>query len=409
MSANYEQIKRSVNAEATMKSDQFIQLQENSGRYVYKPANYYAYNDKRVISSISANSSVPASLSNAVVDFKIENSVVDVMQYPSLDMQFTNSSGVALTAVATPLWINHIEVYGNNGSTLLANITGDDLFMQYFFLDRSTYEAQCTAIGLTTAYANAGTSIANGASLELNLPLYHLFKAIHLANCGLRSGLLLRFFFANAITTYLTGGPLVCNGLNLVVRGKSLKQDAKRGLLELYSDRSRIPISLPHLAIDRVQITQPLQAGQVVPIVLTAPHGVCSFLIFTVRLASDVNTPNNQTNYIRMQDWDILDASNKSLIGALRRNINVQQIDYANNWGNNAWANSNFHIMCWSNLPRESFASGTNSGFCILTGNEKLSFTCPSTLASATYLIEVKCYMHANILVEKGTLRLERD
>lgn len=123
--------------------------------------------------------------------------------------------------------------------------------------------------------------------------------------------------------------------------------------------------------------------------------------MFTVKTAA---TAAGQATYVRMSDWDILDQSNQSLIGAYRRDTNVQQIDYSNNYGNNA-----FQMMAWSASPREAFSTGAVSGYVIMTGNEKLSFTCPSGLASASYVIDITGYIHANFVVEKGVLRIERD
>lgn len=409
MSANYDLIKNSTNAGTTAKSDQFIQLLQNNGKYVLKHANYYSVNDKKMISSINSTSSIPSTLSNAVIDFKIENGVVDVLQYPSLHMSFTNNTGSASTVVGSPLWINHIEVYAENGSKQIAYITGDDLYMQNFFLDRATYESQCSALGLTTSYASTATSIPNNGTLVLNLPIYHFFKAVGIAPCGLGSALLLRFYFNPTTLTHITGTALTCTNLQLVIRGKQLKQQEKNDLKALYGDNSRIPLSLTHPLVDRMLITQPLSANQVVPISLSGIRGVCSFLIFTVTLASDTVLPNGQINYVRMQDWDVLDASSKSLIGAFRRDNNIQEIDFSNNFGNNAWNQKQFHIMSWASAPREAFSTGAVSGFAVMSGNEKLSITCPSTLTSGSYVIEIKGYIHADIVLEKGSLRLERS
>ena len=58
--------------------------------------------------------------------------------------------------------------------------------------------------------------------------------------------------------------------------------------------------------------------------------------------------------------------------------------------------------------PRDSYRSGSCSGRVLLQGSERLSITVPSGFASASYNIEVKCYLHMNLLSEKGILRLER-
>lgn len=122
-------------------------------------------------------------------------------------------------------------------------------------MDKATYDSQCSASGLTTAYANVGASVAD-ASITLNLPIYQLFKSIGLATCALNSAILLRFRFASTTMTHLTGSAMTLNTLQLVVRGKRLKQAEKMALRELYDENSRIPMSSSHLFADRMTVTQ---------------------------------------------------------------------------------------------------------------------------------------------------------
>ena len=266
MSNNYDLHRNSTVGQATMVSDQFLQVREESGKIVYKHANYYSINDKKVITAISPSTSVPSSLSNAVVDFKIDN-VVDVLQYISLQISLTNGTGTTGAVVCAPLFISRVDIFAQNGSQLLTSIYGQELYHQYLMLDENTYLAQASVLGMSSNYTSSASTVADGASIILNLPIYHFFKAVQIALCGTNSPLLVRFSFSNSSTYMVGGSNFTCTDLTLIVRGKSLKSSSKSILQEVYQN-GRIPLSLSHLGIDRMSITQNLSASQVVQIPL---------------------------------------------------------------------------------------------------------------------------------------------
>ena len=410
MSANYEQLKKSNLSGSTIYSDEPLQVKQPDGRIVYKQANYVAVDDKREITSVNPQTSVPTTLNNASIDFNIDNGLTDVLQYASLNINLTNNTGANATLVASPLWIDRIQIFGQNGSNMLLDFYGEELYQQFLFLDRYTYESQASAVGLsTTTYNSIGAIVADGTSVEMNIPIYQFFKAIHFATGCLTSPLLLRVKFRSTAMTHITGTAMTLSSIELVVRGKNLKSYAMEKLKDRYSPHSRIPMSLSFLLIDRMPVNQNLVASQTFQITLNGLRGICSYLMFTIRLTSNLASPTAQLNYIRMLNWDILDSSNSSLIGSHRRQLNTQQLDWSNNYGNEAWNQKQFHIMSWSANPRGAFSDGVDLGHALLTGNEKLSVTCPSTLASGAYTIDIYAYCHANLVSEKGVLKIERD
>ena len=393
-------------AATTAYSDNFIQLQEPTGKVVYKNADYMAISDKKNIVQLSPTTQVSSNLSSAQIDFKIEN-IIDQIEYPTLQWTLTNNTGSNASAVSAPFFIQRIDTMAQNGSTLIHSVYDQELFMQYFYLDRNTYEAEASTIGLTNTYDDAGTVVANGASIVFNLPLYGFWKAVKIAPYALATPLLVRIYFNPSSLIVLTGTMMTCVSLNMIIRGKMLKSGPKDALLKIYKN-PKVPLSLAHLSIDRQTITVNLQASQTVKLIVTGVTGIVSFLIFTVRLASDTTSAANQHNYIQMPSFDFLDSSGASLIGFYQRDIYTQQIDYANNFGNNAWLDQTFHIISWSSNPRQSFVTGSNFGYCIATGNEYLTFTTGSGLASNSYQVDIRAYCHENIIYEDNKLKSTR-
>lgn len=404
--SNYQYLKNTSIASVTGFSDHFIQLVEGDGKVVYKQGDYYSVADKKQIVQISPTTQVPSNLANAQVDFKIEN-IIDQIEYVTLQWTYTNNSGGNSSVVAAPLHLQRIDVTPN-GNGILFQTYDQEMYMQNFYLDRNTYESQASAIGLSpTTYNDAAVVVPNLGSITLNLPLYGFWKATKLAPYCLTVPILLRTYWNSSNLIQLSGLPMTCVDLKLIVRGKSLKNNARNDLMQIYKD-PKIPLSLAHLAVDRQSNTQLLGPSQNVKFVMTGITGICAFLVFTVRLAADANSASGQTSFIRMLNFDILDAQGASCIGFYLRDQQTQQIDYSANYGNQAWLNKGFQIMSWSNNPRAAFATGQNNGYFIFTGNEYLTFNTPAGLANDSYIIDVRGYMHESLIGDRGSLKTTR-
>lgn len=403
--SNYQYLKNTNIAQATVLSDSFLQVQEGDGKIVFKQGDFFAMTDKKQIVQVSPTTQVPSNLSNAQVDFKIEN-VIDQIEYITLQWTYVNNTGANASVVAAPLHIQRIDVTPN-GNGVLFQTYDQEMYMQYFYLDRNTYEAQASAIGLTTAYTDSAVVVPPLGTLTLNLPLYGFWKAIKIAPYCLTVPLLLRLYFNSSNLIVLTGSTMTCQDLKMIIRGKTLKNGPRNDLMKIYKD-AKIPMSLAHLAVDRQSNTQLLGPNQQVKYVLTGITGICAFLLFTVRLAANANSAAGQCTYIRMTNFDVLDAQGASAIGYYLRDVQTQQIDYSANYGNQAWLSKEFQIVSWANNPRGSFATGQNSGYFIFTGNEYLQFTTPPGLAIDSYIIDVRGYMHENLIGDMGSFKTTR-
>lgn len=407
MSGNYNTIRNSSVASITTVSDKFVTVQEADGNYVLRNEGYSATNDKKVIAQLSPSTQVPSSLANCQIDFKLEN-IVDVLEYPTLQCSLLNNTGANASVSAIPFWINRIDVLGQNGNSILFSTYDQEIYLSYMWLDQNTYEAQASSIGLDLNYQSLGTVVPNNGSITLNMPLYGFWKAVRLALCGIKSPIVLRFYFNQSTNIVLTGSMMTCQNMNLILRGKTLKSNTRKELEDTYSPMNKIPLSLAHLSVDRMVVTQNLVAGQNGNVVLSGLTGVCSFLVFTLRLATDVNTALSQNLYHKVKNFDIYDSSGSSLIGFYQRDLQTSQIDFANNWANRAFLVSGFNINSFSSNPRSAFSNGINSGFAIFTGNERLVFQCSDTLASGSYVIDIRAYMHENLVYSNSILKTTR-
>lgn len=398
---------RSTNiaANPTTVSDKFIMVQNEEGKYAYKNSDYSANDDKQVISLVSPATAVPASLGGSQVDFKIEPGAIDILSYPVLQAIFLNNTGATGSRTSLHLEVQRLEVLAGDGSKLWTTID-QDLFLSNVFLDRVTFEACVGDMGLTTSYAQAGDLIANGDTYELLMPIYGFFKSCKIAICAIKQPIILRFTFNPSSYTVITGTQMTCQNLNLILYGKNLKTAARNAVKKIYND-PRIPVVLSHLSVDRKTETMALVGGQTYTIVLAGCSGVCSSILLTIRLASTANVPAGETNYNYVETLEVTDNGGMSLIGSYARSPKVRHLLQANMLGNNS-SLLRHDFVHFSTDPVASFSRGVVGGYAVITGTEKITFKTTTTLSSASYIVDIKCYMYENLVAFNGSLKSTR-
>jgi hypothetical protein len=403
--SSYNFIRQSHVSQPTVTSDRFLTVTNDQGFSAYKNSDYYAVDDKQTISLVSPSTTVPSSLSNAQVDFKIENGSIDLLSFPVLRAQFLNSSGSNSSMSSLHLMISRIDVLSADGR-ILWNTNGQELYLSNLFLDKNTYQASCADMGLSTSYGQLATVVANGATIDLLMPIWGFFKSTKLFIEGINGPLIVRVYFNPSSFSVITGAEMTCQSLNFLLYGRSLKSASKRAIMDVY--RSRIPLALSHLAVDRKTEAMSLTAGQNIRIVLSGLSGTCAFIIMTMRLASTSNLPASACTYLNVDTLDCQDNGGNSLIGAYARDYRSRRLLQAINLGNDASV-VNHDAIWFSNDPVSSFSRGCNGGYAILTGSEALVFKTASTLPSANYLIDIRAYMFENTIINQGNIMTTRN
>lgn len=405
--SNYNILAKASVAQATHYSDRFSQVVDAHGNMVYKQANYYSVGDKRIISSVQPQTAVPTNLSNGIIDFKLDNKLCDCLDFVTLEWNLTNSTGGASTFTAAPLWVQRMDIIAGDGSVVYSTVD-QELNQNNFWLDRDTYECIAGVMDLSaTTYLPLATSLANGASTTFNLPVYGFFKASKLALCALDQALTCRFYFNNSALYLASGADCTVTSMSLIAHGRRLKQNARNELINTYHN-GRIPVHLSHLSVDRQTITQNLTASSVINIPLTGLNGHCAYLTFSIRLVSTANSTAPVT-YLASSSFDILDGNNASLIGFLARNRNLQKLHYGQSYANNVMTQTGINYCSWAADPRAAFGQGQVSGFAIFTGQETLRITLPSTITTASHIIDVRAWMYENIAFTPSGIRAVRD
>jgi hypothetical protein len=155
-------------------------------------------NQRHVLVTVNATSAIPSFvLSRTSLDFRFENNIDRISQI-HLRITNTNSSGLSCVHAIPEAWIKSIQIYANNGSTLLYQQTDN---IEYYLinnicLSHEEHETMASLKGTSAVYAISIITVANGATdiIYINLrPL--LWKSTHIRPYLIHGNLLIRIQF----------------------------------------------------------------------------------------------------------------------------------------------------------------------------------------------------------------------
>jgi len=365
----YQALKQHAAALTTQSADQYVQVQDPSGNVVMRNKGYYSLDDSEAMGQVTASTSVASSLGGTQVDFKIEPSAIDGLNFPVLRAVFLNSSGANASRNSLHSEVNRLDVLNAKGDVLWSTTGQEMFFANTLFSDRNAFIDCCAKLGLTSAFAQLNTVVADAATQTLLLPIYGFFLGCKLFIEALSGPLILRFYFNASTFTVVTGAQMSCQSLSLVLMGKNMKALTKKKLEEVWH-KDYIPLSLSHFSVDRIQVSQALAASTRYSISLQGFTGVCGLIVLSIRLAITANTTAQYT-YITMDTVDLLDGSNTSLIGSYPRPEDIRILHHANKY-RNASCNLGLDVINFCKDPIGSFSLGVVSGYKLITGQETI-------------------------------------
>lgn len=338
-------------------------------------------------------------VNGAVVDFRIEKGAADVIDFMVIRVKLTNGTGAGVVLAPVQLQIQRVDFLLQNGSTLIHSIQGHELYEQNAFLPRNEFENICASMYLTENYASAATSIADGTSTFLNIPLWSPWLACRLHPSGLDGNIMIRVYTQPIAQTTVSGGALTCNEVVLQLHSRDQPQSLQNEQNRFYADKT-VPTVLSFLNIQRMPVSMPLAASTKYDITLTGIKGIASCMFFTIRPA--VITASNCITYTAIDTYDLLDASGNSLLGSTPKGLYEQIYEYATCFNNKFRKLINFNFIPFSQDPVADFTTGSNNGYQPMTGFERLTFTTPAGLSSASYSIDIVAYVQDEIKIING-------
>lgn len=355
--------------------------------------------------SVNPSTTVPISLLNGgQIDFRLEKGVIDLIDYVKIKLNITNNSGGASVLVPAQLLINRVDVYADNGSTLLSQVYGHELYLCNAFLGRTEFENYADSLGLTTAYASAATSIANTGTAELFIPLWQPFTPAKLHAGALSGQLLIRVLFNPTALTHVSGSLVDVTNCTMLIKGRDLHNGVAQKHQSHYYDP--IPLCLTFMNIQRMAQSLTLAASSSYSIVLSGIKGIASCFFWTIRPAA--LTASNVITYTAPETWEVQESDGSSMVGFHKRDAQEALIDYAECFDNLFRKNRNFNCLSFSTNPVLDFISGSNHGYHSFSSFEKLFFTTPAGLSGGQYQIDIICFVHDQLIVNQGRIAATR-
>ncbi len=352
------------------------------------------------------NGFVPSGVLNGnIFEFKLDNDDVSVIDHAYLRFEISNSTGAAVVLPPTPLWFEKYELQTSTSNTL-CQVTDIESWLAVCMLPRQNFEQIATLMGTTTAYATSGVSIANGASVELFLPLLTVFNAARLHLPGLTGDLRLRFYPKMSTLNLISGTHPTFNKVSLMLHGFDEESGKRNVRTAIYQDRTReyknIPVCKPFLDWQNFKQSVTLSPSTLASIRLNGFDGLCSGVFVVIRAAPI--TATNQATMIPMRHITLKDAAGNSYCGNFVKSHAMSRVIQAGLFDNNASANVNFYFIPFSSNPVYDFFVGGVHGHQTLNGNDSLEIMPNSTLVAGDYQIDLFALRPSVLRIFRGEI-----
>jgi len=365
-------------------------------------------NQRRVMIAVSPTTSIPSNVLNGnTMDFRLENPI-DRIGTVYLRIDYVNSSGANFVHTG-PVnnFINQLQIFANNGSTLLYQTIDpvETWLMKSVSLSRNEHEVTAALRGTSATYSTAPITEAAGASGSYYYSVApNFFRALALRTYSFDGNLLIRFQWANAASSIISG-TWTTNNVQLEITGYMEPKSQK----ELILKRAEVPKLFSYYSPQRHIETLTLAAGSQYTFLISGITGWVNQLYFVVVPVANVDDPTLQLTFTRFASFDILDESSKSVTGYKPQSEDDMIISYSHIYNNLFINNSGAHVWSFSQAPVSDFSTGSSNGTVYMKGYHKLQFTTYPTLVAGTYEITVIGVCNEMLIIKNAQLSTTRS
>lgn len=339
----------------------------------------------------------------APMSFKLSTNDLSIIDHAFLVFKVTNSTGGAVVTPPTAFWFNKIAVRAPNGNTI-TEVRDIDSWLSQLMLARTDHESISALVNSTDAYLTTGNSLANGASVELYLPLFTLFNACRLHLPGINGDLELFVEPKPSAMTLVSGTHPTVTSATLLLAGVDEAQERRNRRTQEY--RGRIPHFLPFYAWNHFTQALTLAAGIKSDVKLSGLKGQFSALFVLVRALP--LTAATQGTFIKLDEHSVRDQSGQIFCGNHAKTHERSRIIAGADLHNLAAKNSNFYMVPFSGTVVHDFITGQVHGYQVFGGNETLSITPTTGTASGQYQVDVVALQSTALRIQGGEVSLRQ-
>jgi hypothetical protein len=317
-----------------------------------------------------------------------------------VQVKITNSTGGSVTLAPTPFWVDTLDIFNAQGNAL-SSITGQQLFLTLAFLSRNEFEQMATYLCMSTAYSTTGSAVADGGSKICYIPLFHLLGATKLHLAGLQKDLTIRLKINVSSLTLLAGTHPTVTEVSLILKGYDEPNTHREAWCSAYNNK--MPLKLPFYNWQLVRDTQTLATSTQYTVTLNGLRGPVIGLFFSLR--SGPNTGATQGSFQPVASYDVQLASGESITGhyvILHEDSKLENAELFDNlFGNN----KDWYFVSFSSHPAEDYGTGSNHGYQVFTGTEKLIFTTNGSITPGAFQIDIYALNSCHLEIMNGQIK----
>lgn len=362
---------------------------------------------RRVFVQVSPSTSIPSNLLSAgQLDFRLENNI-DRIGTVYLRVDYTNSSGANFVhSGPTDMWIQQIQIYANNGSTLLyqTNDPVGTFLINSVLQSRNEHEITASLRGTSAAYATGGITTATATSGSYYISIApNFWRSTHLRTYCIDGNFLVRVKFQDA-SSIITSGTWTTTACYLELTGYMESEEQKKLLIQ----RSDKPKIFSYYAPQTHSETLNLSASTQYQVRLSGINGYCNQIFFVLRAIANATSPANQFSFERPDNFDFLDPQAKSITGFKNQTASDMVILYSHMYDNLFINNTNACVYSFSQSPVSDVSAGSVHGGIEMKGYHILQFTTSSTITPGSFQVLVYAMCNESLVIENALAKTTR-
>jgi hypothetical protein len=317
-----------------------------------------------------------------------------------IEFDLTNTSGSSCTLIPAAQILRDFRILTASGGLLVQCISGDHLFYDLAYLTNNNLTAMASFLNTSTTLGE-GASISAGATVTYKIPVLSSFLTCsNIFLPGIRGGLRFRLTFRPSTDTVISGTAPLIGNVRMHLHGQAQPQDFVSKIIKQYwtnVQEFRFPVS------QNFEVSQALTASSSNSFQLSSLTGLIAggFLILRT---STTGTGNYTLTSINNGTFDIVDGSDRSLLGVPTKGTHNIAFDWQRQFNNTVTTTTPIYVVAHAQSLQMLLQDGNNTGFGVYDGNNRLKLQFDSTLGSATYQINFLAKQYAILRLENGAI-----
>jgi hypothetical protein len=323
--------------------------QAKIGNQNVKTFAYKYVPQRHIIVNVNPTSAIFSNvLQGATIDYRIELGIIDRISGAGCQLRvaYSNTSGANCVIAIPEKWLVNIQIYANNGFTLIYQHVNEveQYLINSVTLSRNEHENTAAYRGTSSIYATGTLTISNGATGYLFVKIAPLFwKALHLRPYSIDGQLLIRLQFDTGAAN-ISSGSMTTTEAILRLSGYEEPEAQKKLILS----KAMLPKNFfyynPQRYIESLSLTTSLSYT----VRLSGIHGNCNQLFFVLRAAANIGSLANSFSFTRVANFEILDESNVSVVGFSPVTESDMIMQYSHQYDNVFILNTNAYVWSFS-------------------------------------------------------------